>query len=375
MKRLYFNETIIKSLKVNPIVALLGARQVGKTTLAREIAKTHKRVHFFDMEDPVDMVRLENPKSALKDLKGLIIIDEIQRRPEIFPYLRVLADRPKTPARFLILGSSSPHLIKNSSETLAGRISFIEVTPFHLGEVEELQKLHIRGGYPKSYLARSISESVQWRKDYISTFVERDLLNLGISVPPTNIRRFWNMMAHYHGQTWNGQEIGGSLGLSAPTAKRYLDILEGTFVIRQLKPWFANLSKRQVKSPKIYIRDSGLLHSFLGIQTQSELLGHPKAGASWEGFGIESIIKKYKASNDECYFWATHNEAELDLLITTGTKRIGFEFKFGDAPKLTKSGSIAFKDLALSELHYVYPGKTEYKIDKNIYATPLSQFK
>ena len=343
MNRPEFIRKIRRAFEVTPTVALLGPRQCGKTTLARayiaEWAPDLPPVNYFDLEDPTDLDRLEDAKLALADLRGLIVIDEIQRRPELFPLLRTLIDRTDRPARFLILGSASRDLIRQDSETLAGRISFVDVTPFTGHEVggNALDSLWIRGGFPLSFLASSIDTSAAWRKTFIRTFLERDIPALGITIPPQTIRRFWQMLVHFHGQTFNASEVGSSMGVSDTTASRYLDILAGTFMIRRLQPWFENVGKRQVKRPKIYFRDSGILHSLLGSTTREELLVHPKLGASWEGFALEEIIRLNGADEDEVYFWAVHQQAELDLLIVRGGQKLGFEFKYGSAPGMTRS--------------------------------------
>lgn len=366
--------TTIKSrLRDYPVVALPGPRQAGKTTLATMFAETltDTDVHHFDLESPADLARLENPELVLTPLRGLVILDEIQRMPGLYPVLRVLADRPDTPARFLILGSASPDLIKGSSETLAGRISFIDVSGFSLTEVgvEHLQKRWWRGGFPRAYLSRDNQATRQWHEDFFRTFLERDIPQLGISIPAATLRRFWTMVAHYHGQILQVSELARSLGTSEPTARRYLDILCGTYVVRQLPPWFENLKKRQVKAPKIYIRDSGILHALLNIPDAVALDSHPKLGASWEGYAIEQILSV--TGDREAYFWATHGGAELDLLIFHQGKRIGFEFKYNEKPGTTKSMRIAESDLALDHLYVVHPGKHTFPLTENITASTL----
>lgn len=367
-----------RAFKAHKIVAILGPRQCGKTTLAREYLRLNKQIHhpqnYFDLEDTTDLARLEDPKLALNDLKGIIVIDEIQRRPELFPMLRVLIDKPRNGQKYLILGSASQELIKQSSETLAGRIGYLELTPFTYPEVKKLQRLWIRGGFPKSFLSRNEEMSFIWRESYIRTFLEKDIPNLGIQIPAPQLRRFWMMLAHYHGNLFNASEIGRSLALTHKTIQYYADILSGTFMIRMLQPWFENISKRQVKSPKIYFRDSGIFHALAGIRDYQTLLGYPKLGASWEGFALEEIIKYHKATPEECYFWATHAEAELDLLIIKNSKRFGFEFKYTDAPKSTKSMKIALKDLKLDQLTVIYPGKMSYLIDKHIKVVGLEDY-
>lgn len=366
LTREYYLKSIDTSFLVNPVCALLGPRQCGKTTLSIQYMKmSNLQNHFFDLEDPIDLAKLDNPKLTLEPLEGLIVIDEIQRKEELFPFLRVLVDKfPKK--RILVLGSASPDLIRQSSETLAGRISYVEMTPFNINEVNDVKKLWYRGGFPKSYLASSEIISSNWRKSYIRTFLERDIRNLGFDIPPQTMRRFWAMLAHYHGQIFNASEIGRSINVSYKTSDRYLDILTGTFMIRRLSPWFENLSKRQVKSPKIYFRDSGLLHTILGLENQYDLLNHPKLGASWEGMALEQVIKNMGVENDDCYFWATQGGAELDLLIFKNSKRLGFEIKFTDFPKITKSMRIAIEDLGLDKLTIIIPSKEKFKLEENI---------
>jgi len=374
VKRDSYLKEINMHFGVHPVCALLGPRQVGKTTLAKMYAKTYNSndVHFFDLENPLDLARLNNPMLALSDLsESLIVIDEIQRKPELFPVLRVLVDQEEKNRKFLILGSASRDLIKQSSETLAGRIGYIELPPFSLFEVKESKKLFLRGGFPRSYLASSNEKSFLWRSNYISTFLERDIPNLGFEIPPQQMRRFWTMLAHYHGQIFNASQLSRSLGISDTTVRKYLDILAGTFMVRTLSPWFENLKKRQVKSPKIYFRDNGILHTLVGIENEKQLHVNPKLGAFWEGFALEEIIRTLKLSTQECYFWATQAKAELDLFIIKGGKRLGFEFKYVDAPKTTKSMHIAIQDLKLDHLGIVYPGNKIFPIRKNITAYGL----
>lgn len=357
------------ALRQSSVVALLGPRQCGKTTLARAVAGDRAE-SYFDLEDPTDLARLEQPATALGRLKGLVVIDEIQRKPDLFPILRVLCDRPRTPARFLVLGSASPELLRQGSETLAGRVAFIEMGGFDLDEASiETERLWLRGGFPRSFLARSGAESMRWREDFIRTFLERDLPGLGISISPVAIRRLWMMIAHYHGQTWNGSEVSRSLGEAHTTVKRHLDALTGSLVVRQLQPWFANISKRQIKSPKVYVRDSGLLHALLGLSTRADLEGHPKVGASWEGFVLEQIIAI--AGERNTYWWATQSGAELDLLVRAGRRTIGVEVKYADAPTLTKSMIVAHTDLGLDHLFVAYPGDVRYALDTWAEAIPV----
>lgn len=370
MERTEYLNTIKNEFTINPVVALLGPRQCGKTTLARTFIKSSlnfNQANYFDLEDPTHLDRLQNnPKLSLSLLRGLVVIDEIQRAPELFPLIRVLVDDEHLNLTFLILGSASKELIRQSSETLAGRISTIEITPFSLHETKEQKLLWLRGGFPKSYLANTEQISFNWRKNYISTFLERDIPELGIQIDPQNLRRFWMMIAHYHGNIINMSEVGNSLSISHTTVKRYLDVLTGTFMIRQLKPWFANITKRQVKQPKIFIRDSGILHNLLSIKDENSLLLHPKLGASWEGMALEQVINIFKADPQDCYFWGVHNQAELDLMIIKDGKKIGFEFKFSQTGKLTPSMQMAIKDLELDSLNIIVPLDTYYPLDTNI---------
>jgi hypothetical protein len=339
--------------------------------LARVIAEQEPAT-IFDLEDPVDMRRLSAPMQTLKDLSGLVILDEVQRKPELFQLLRVLVDRPGQNTRFLLLGSASPHLVKGVSETLAGRIGFVDLAGFQLWEIGEqnLSRLFVRGGFPRAYLAGSESASVRWRENFIRTFLERDIPQLGISIPAETIRRFWTMVAHYHGQVWNAAEFARSLGAAENTARRYLDILSGSYMVRVLPSWFENIKKRQVKAPKIYVRDSGLLHSLLQIAKLADLQGHPKIGASWEGFALEHVVRTLRIS--DAYFWATHAGAELDLMVTRAGKRYGFEFKYADAPGRKRSMHIAIQDLGLTHLWVVYPGDQTYALDDKITVLPLN---
>jgi hypothetical protein len=360
------------ALKRSRIVALLGPRQCGKTTLARQFVPADS-LNYFDLEDPQGLARLSEPSIALRSLKGLVVIDEIQRRPDLFPLLRVLADRRPLPARFLILGSASPELLKQSSETLAGRLETVPLEGFRLADLgAETQGRHwLRGGMPLSYTARSEAGSLVWRRQFLQTFLERDVPQLGITIPAVALRRFWNMVAHYHGQTWNAAELARALAISESTVRRYLDLMTGVFTVRQLPPWFENLGKRQVKAPKVYIRDSGLLHALLGIGSRRDLELHPKIGASWEGYAVEEILKALRP--DEAYYWATHQGAELDLLLFKRGRRIGIECKRMDAPVLTPSMRIALADLKLDELRITYPGDKRYALAKNVEVVPLAQ--
>jgi len=358
-----------------PIVSIYGLRQCGKTTLARNYADQWEgAVHFFDLEDPTSAARLKEPMLALESLEGLVVIDEVQRLPELFPVLRVLADRAGQKSRFLLLGSASPTLVRSVSESLAGRVALMELEGFDILETgfEEWRRLWLRGGLPRSYLAPDLEASRLWRRDFITLFLERDLPQLGITIPSATLRRFWMMLAHFHGQVWNAAELARSLGASEQTARRYLDILTGAFAVRQLPAWFENVGKRTVKAPKIFLRDTGLLHSLLEIGDTPQLEGHPKLGASWEGFCIEQILNYVDPR--QSYFWATHGGAELDLLLMIEGKRIGVEIKYADAPTTTRSMHIALKDLKLEKLFVVYPGREHYALGPGIEAVPLDGF-
>jgi len=360
------------ALKRSRVVAILGARQCGKTTLARQFVPAES-LNYFDLEDPESLARLAEPDTALRPLRGLVVIDEIQRRPDLFPLLRVLADRRPLLARFLILGSASPALLRQSSETLAGRLETVQLEGFRLADLgAPAQSRHwLRGGFPLAYTARSENDSMAWRRQFIQAFLERDVPQLGAAVPAVALRRFWTMIAHYHGQTWNGAELARALAVSEATVRRYLDLLTGVFMVRQLAPWHENLGKRQVRAPRVYVRDSGLLHALLGIGSRRELELHPKVGASWEGYAVEEILKALRP--DEAYYWATHQGAELDLLLFRRGRRIGVECKRTDAPKLTASMRIALADLKLDQLLVAYPGATRYKLAANVEVIPLPQ--
>lgn len=370
--RAWYEQRLTTALRRSPVTALLGPRQAGKTTLARRIVATRPST-YFDLESVPDRLRLQNPELVLGPLSGLVVLDEIQAMPELYPVLRVLADRLTDQTRFLILGSASSTLVKDASESMAGRVEFIELAGLDLSEVgpETMESLWLRGGFPRSYLADSDEDSFAWREGFVRTFLERDLPQLGITIPATAMRRFWSMLAHYHGQTWNGAELSRSLGLSAKTVRSYLDILTGAFMLRQLQPWYENLSKRQVRSPKVYFRDSGLLHSLLGLPDRLALLGHPKVGASWEGFAIEQLLTLLRPG--EAYFWATHGGAELDLLFMHRGRRYGIEAKFTEAPVATPSMRIALEDLGLEHLWVVHPGRHAYPIGERLSALPLAE--
>jgi uncharacterized protein len=360
------------ALKRSRIVALLGPRQCGKTTLARQFVPA-RSLNYFDLEEPSSSARLSEPETALRALRGLVVIDEIQRRPELLPLLRVLADRRPLPARFLILGSSSPDLRRQSSESLAGRVETVQLDGFRLSDVgAAAQGRHwLRGGFPTSFTARSDANSIIWRQQFLSTLLERDVPQLGVTIAAVALRRFWNMLAHYHGQTWNAAELSRALAVSEQTVRRYLDLMTGVYMVRQLPPWFENFGKRQVKAPKVYVRDSGLLHALLGIGSRRDLELHPKVGASWEGYAVEEILKEYRP--DEAYFWATHQGAELDLLLFKRGRRIGIECKRMDAPVLTRSMRIALSDLKLDRLIVAYPGEKRYPLGARVDVVPLRE--
>jgi predicted AAA+ superfamily ATPase len=359
------------ALKRSRVVAILGPRQCGKTTLAREFLSADS-LNYFDLEDPASLARLEAPDTALRPLKKLVVIDEIQRRPDLFPLLRVLADRRPLPARFLVLGSAAPELLRQSSETLAGRLETVTLEGIRLQDLgaASLDRHWLRGGFPRSIEARTESDSCLWRQQFLQTFLERDIPQLGVRIPAMQLRRFWSMLAHYHGQTWNAAELGRALAVNESTVRRYLDLMTGVFMVRQLPPWHENLGKRQVKSPKVYIRDSGLLHILLGISGRRDLEHHPKVGASWEGYAVEEILKALRP--DEAYAWATHQGAELDLLLFKNGRRIGVECKRSDAPTLTPSMRIACDDLNLDELMVAYPGSRRYRLTDRIEVVPLA---
>ncbi len=367
-KRAHYLKAIASAFKTSKVVAMLGPRQCGKTTVAREYFKQQQGLpeNYFDLENPTDLLRLQDPLLGLESLKGLIVIDEIQRIPELFSILRVLVDRTPLRQHYLILGSASRELIQQSSESLAGRIHYLEITPFSIPEINNLEKLWLRGGFPLAYLAKNDADSTQWRKNYIKTFLEQDIPQLGINIPTAHLRRFWMMLTHYHGQIFNASELGNALDLSHHTIKNYLDILSGTFMVRQLAPWFENIAKRQVKSKKIYFRDSGILHTLLNINNKTDLLSHPKIGASWEGFALEALIRHDQVDENDCYYWSTFSGAELDLLIMQNGEKHGYEFKYSKQPKLTKSMQIAFDDLKLKTLTVIYPGEQTIRLTKNI---------
>ncbi|MCH9633740.1 MAG: hypothetical protein S4CHLAM7_04730 [Chlamydiae bacterium] len=377
MERQHFSGLIQRYLKSHPVVAILGPRQCGKTTLAREYCEktaSFPKSNYFDLESPIDLERIQNPMLTLTKLSGLIVIDEVQRFPDLFTILRVLVDNQKLNQKYLILGSASKELLRQSSESLAGRVAYLELTPFNLAEVRDLEKLWVQGGFPKSYLAETEEASLDWRNFYIRALLERDIPSLGFQIPPDTMQRFWSMLAHYHGNIFNASELGRSFGVSGLTIRKYLDILTGIFMVRQLQPWHVNLGKRQVKSPKIYFRDSGLLHSLLRVRNKSELFIHPKLGASWEGFALEEVVRSQKEVNQDCYFWSTHGGAEIDLLLPLKEGLIGVEFKYSDAPRMTKSMQIALQDLKLKHLYVIYPGEVDYPLSEQVTVKSLSNY-
>ncbi len=364
LPRIIYHQLVHDALRLFPICAILGPRQCGKTTLAHSIGGQWENTHIFDLEDRYDLASLDHPKLALDHLSGLVIIDEIQRRPELFPYLRVLVD--KNPSiKLLILGSASHELIRQASETLAGRIQYVEMTPFTFQEVEDTSLLWLRGGFPRAYLANSDEDSRTWGNAYVQTFLEKDIPSLGFKVATPTIQQLWIMLAHYHGNVLNYSELGRSLGLTDKTIKFYISILEGTFMVRCLRPWFENIKKRQVKAPKIYVRDSGVLHTLLDLKGQ-DIYKHPKLGASWEGFALEQVISSLKTGGRYCYYWRTQTGVELDLLVLKGGKRIGYEFKYSDYPKMTTSMHTILKDLALTELNVIVPGDVSFMLHDKV---------
>lgn len=373
LRRHGLDERVRQALRRSRAVALVGPRQTGKTTLARQFLGP-EHPNYFDLEDPLSAARLAEPMSALSGLQGLVVIDEVQRSPGLFPVLRVLIDRADVPGHFLLLGSASPSLLRQTSESLLGRVEVIEIAGFGLDEVGAANQnlLWQRGGYPRSYLAGNDADSLRWRKEAIGRFVEADLPQFGINVPAPAMLRFWTMLAHYHGQIWNAADPARSLGVSEPTVRRYLDWLTQAFMVRQLQPWHANIGKRQVKAPKIYFRDSGLLHALMGVVDAASLLAHPRSGASWEGFALEQVIRL--SEPDEVHFWATHGGAELDLLMTKTGRRVGVEFKRADVPKMTPSMRVALDDLELDALYVVYPGPYRFPLGDRVEAVPLSTF-
>jgi predicted AAA+ superfamily ATPase len=370
IERTIYKERVLAALKRSPIAAILGPRQCGKTTLARQIAEGREAT-YFDLESQADLRRLQNPEMMFASLSGLVVIDEIQTMPKLFAALRVAVDKPENKCQLLILGSASPEIIQQTSETLAGRVEFIDMAGFDLTELgpDRWQSLWVRGGFPRSYLAQSDADSFAWRDGFVRTFLERDIGKLGIQISPTVMRKFWTMLAHWHGQVWNASRIAAAMGINDKTTRRYLDILTETYMIRQLPPWYENLGKRQVKSPKVYFRDSGLLHHFLTLGEFHSITGHPQAGASWEGFALEQILLSVRPM--QAYYWGTYQKAELDLLLVHEGRRYGVEFKFSEAPEVTRSMRIAVETLQLERLFIVYPGTSEYPVDAVISACPI----
>jgi predicted AAA+ superfamily ATPase len=374
--RLRHLERLRRLFRESKVVAILGARQVGKTTLARDYARGFRgQVTHFDLEDPAAVARLAEPVAALSGLRGLVILDEVHRRPELFPALRVLVDRPGAGTRFLVLGSASPALLKQSSESLAGRIAYHALEGFSLDEVGApgTERLWVRGAYPRSFLARTEAESLRWRRDLVATYLERDLPDLGITIPSATLRRFWTMLAHWHGQVWNSAEFARSFGVADVTVRRYLDLLADTFMVRLLPPFHENIGKRQVKSPKTYLADSGLLHALLGVHSRRDLDVNPRIGASWEGFAVTQIISRLGARPEDCFFWATHNGAELDLLVLQGRQRLGFEVKRTEEPRVTPSMRSALADLHLDHLDVIHAGSETYALAPQIRAVAFAR--
>ena len=366
---------IANLLEQFPVVAIIGARQVGKTTLARMMAVRHEvtPVVAFDLEDPRDRARLADPILALEPLRGLVILDEIQRLPEVFEVLRVLADRPDTPVRFLVLGSAGPGLLRQGAESLAGRIAYYELPGLRLDEVpsEHADALWVRGGFPRSFLAESEARSALWRREFLRTFTERDLPQLGVGVAADTMQRFWTMLAHTHGHTLNASALARSFGVSDATVRRYLDSLTSALVVRQLRPWHENLRKRQVKAPKVYITDTGVLHTLLGLDTAHDLLGHPQVGASWEWFALSNVVERLGADwGRDAYFWGTYAGAEVDLVVIRGNRRLGFEVKRTSAPSLTPSMRIALEDLGLERIDVLYAGRETFPLGEGVRAVP-----
>ena len=379
---------LARALGRSRAVVLAGPRQSGKTTLARSVLPADSP-HYFDLENPLDAARLDEPMATLAPLQGLVVIDEVQRRPGLFPALRVLLDRSNAPGQFLLLGSASPALLRQAGESLLGRVETIEVTGFDLQEAacggrpddmlgsrpgcafdaQAAARLWLRGGFPRAFLAASDDDSLAWCRQAIASHVELDLPQFGIHIAAPAMLRFWRMLAHSHGNIWSAADPARSLGVSEPTVRKYLDVLTQTMMVRQLQPWHANLAKRQVKAPKIYLRDSGLLHALLGLATLPQLLSHPRSGASWQGFALEQVLRL--ARPDEAYFWATHQGAKLDMLLLKGSQRIGVEFKRADVPQVSKSMRIAAQDLQLDRLYVVYPGDKRFALDAGIEAVPL----
>jgi predicted AAA+ superfamily ATPase len=371
--RAHYRKAVETALARSPVCGLMGPRQSGKSTLAREIAGTAAS-HYFDLESPRDQLRLQNPELALGRLSGLVVLDEVQTQPDLFPVLRVLADRADVPARFLILGSAAPELVARSAESLAGRIEYVDLHGFDLTETGSgtQETLWLRGGFPRSYLAASDEASVAWREGFVRTFLERDLPQFGIRVGAAAMRRFWTMLAHMHGQIWNASELGRAMGLSDKTVRKYLDELSQTFMVRQLQPWFENIGKRQVKSPKIYLRDSGILHHLIGLETESQLHAHPKVGSSWEGFALEQVLRQTRPT--QAYFWGTQGGAELDLLVFAAGRRLGYEFKYAERPQFSRSMRVAMEDLRLDSLVVICPGSVQATLAPGVEVMGIDAF-
>jgi len=378
MVRTAWVDSVLAALRHSPVVALLGARQVGKTTLAHQVAaRFRSRTTLFDLENPDHVRRLADPMAALEHLRGLVVLDEIQRRPDLFPVLRVLSDRPKRPARFLVLGSGSAELLRQSAESLAGRIHYEQLGGFSLDEVgsKEADRLWLRGSFPRAFLARTETQSYAWRRDFVQTFLERDLPQLGFRTPAATLFRFWSMLAHYHAQIWNGAELARAFAVTEATIKHWLDVLSATFVVRVLAPWYENLGKRQVKSPKVYVADAGLLHVLLDVANRDELRNHPKVGASWEGFVIEQIIAHLGARPEECFYWRTQQGAEIDLLVVRGRERRGFEIKLATAPEPTRAMHIVRADLKLGQIDVLHAGKETFPMTDGLRAVSLRRLR
>lgn len=371
--RAHYRKAVETALARSPVCGLMGPRQSGKSTLAREIAGAAAS-HYFDLESPRDQLRLQNPELALGRLSGLVVLDEVQTQPDLFPVLRVLADRADVPARFLILGSAAPELVARSAESLAGRIEYVDLHGFDLTETGSgtQETLWLRGGFPRSYLAASDEASVTWREGFVRTFLERDLPQFGIRVGAAAMRRFWTMLAHMHGQIWNASELGRAMGLSDKTVRNYLDELSQTFMVRQLQPWFENIGKRQVKSPKIYLRDSGILHHLIGLETESQLHAHPKVGSSWEGFALEQVLRQTRPT--QAYFWGTQGGAELDLLVFAAGRRLGYEFKYAERPQFSRSMRVAMEDLRLDSLVVICPGSVQATLAPGVEVMGIDAF-
>lgn len=371
--RAHYRKAVETALARSPVCGLMGPRQSGKSTLAREIAGATAS-HYFDLESPRDQLRLQNPELALGRLSGLVVLDEVQTQPDLFPVLRVLADRADVPARFLILGSAAPELVARSAESLAGRIEYVDLHGFDLTETGSgtQETLWLRGGFPRSYLAASDEASVAWREGFVRTFLERDLPQFGIRVGAAAMRRFWTMLAHMHGQIWNASELGRAMGLSDKTVRNYLDELSQTFMVRQLQPWFENIGKRQVKSPKIYLRDSGILHHLIGLETESQLHAHPKVGSSWEGFALEQVLRQTRPT--QAYFWGTQGGAELDLLVFAAGRRLGYEFKYAERPQFSRSMRVAMEDLRLDSLVVICPGSVQATLAPGVEVMGIDAF-